>query len=230
MKCYIYRIQNAINQKCYIGLTTKDPHVRWLAHRYKANAKTNRVLYDAINKYGIDNFKFEVLETFDDISFKELLIKEVEAIKKYNCFYPSGYNMTLGGEGSFGVKYSEETKQRMTLMRLGKKRQPFTEEHKAKIGAAHIGKEITEAHKSILSQKHSGTGNPMFGKTLSESHRQKISAAKSQQVLGFLKSPKGDVIEIKNITQFCKDYSLCIQGISKLLKGKYKSYLNWTKL
>lgn len=230
MKCYIYQIQNTINQKRYIGLTAKDLHKRWTAHRNMAKAKPNRVLYDAINKYGIDNFIFEVLETFEDISFDELLTKEVEYIKKYNSFTPGGYNMTLGGEGTIGHKLSEESRRKMSESRTGKKRQPFSEEHKVKIGLAHKGKKISEAHKDIISQKFSGKGNPMYGKTFTEEHRQKMTLTKSQKILGYLKSPKGETIEIRNITQFCKANNLCIPGIAKLLKGKHKSYSNWTKL
>lgn len=230
MKCYIYRIRNMINQKCYIGLTTKEPQKRWKAHQNKANLKTNRVLYNAINKYGINTFSFEVLETYNNISFEELLAKEIEFIKQYKCLYPLGYNMTMGGEGTIGIKLSMETRQRMSVSRLGKKRLPFSEEHKAKIGLAHRGKKLSKEHKLKLSQKFAGVNNPMYGKKLSEEHRKKLSLSKSQKIIGYLKSPQNEVIEVRNITQFCKTNNLCITGIAKLLKGKHSSYLNWRKI
>jgi len=229
MKCYIYQIQNLINQKRYIGLTAKDLHKRWSAHRNKAK-KCNKGIYAAIQKYGIDNFKFEVLETFNDLSFDELLAKEVEYIKKYNTFSPGGYNMTHGGEGTTGHKLSAETRRKMSESRTGKTRQPFSKEHKVKIGLAQKGKKISEAHRDILSQKFSGKGNPMHGRSFTAEHKQKMTLTKSRKILGYLKSPKGEIVEIRNITQFCKANNLCIPGIAKLLKGKHKSYSNWTKL
>ena len=38
-----------------------------------------------------------------------------------------------------GYKHSEETKQKISQKTKGRKMQPFTEEHRAKIGAAHKG-------------------------------------------------------------------------------------------
>ena len=38
-----------------------------------------------------------------------------------------------------GYKHSEETKQKISQKTKGRKMQPFSEEHRAKIGAAHKG-------------------------------------------------------------------------------------------
>lgn len=95
----IYKITNKINNHSYIGLST---HVedRWEYHKtpYNWERECNKVLYKAIKKYGIDNFKFEILE---ECQLDELNEKEKYYIEKYNT-YKEGYNMTAGGEDNQG--------------------------------------------------------------------------------------------------------------------------------
>jgi group I intron endonuclease len=108
---YIYKITNTITNKCYIGETKQtDPERRWKKHK---NAIKKGIgcpaLQDAVKKYGIDFFKFEILIIcFDEDRYKY----EIEYIKKYNSKVPNGYNILDGGPGgSFqGKKHSEETK------------------------------------------------------------------------------------------------------------------------
>ena len=61
MTGYIYKITNLINQKAYIGKTTSTIEKRWKEHcqDYKRRQYEKRPLYDAMNKYGIENFSIE---------------------------------------------------------------------------------------------------------------------------------------------------------------------------
>ena len=71
-------------------------------------------LQDAVKKYGINNFKFEILIIcFDEDRFKY----EIDYIKKYNSISPNGYNLTKGGEGGgfYGKKHSQETIDKLTI-------------------------------------------------------------------------------------------------------------------
>src|SRR5699024_192899 len=75
----------------------------------------NTILYKAIRKHGKQNFKVEVLETridnADDLKEREKYwIKELDT---YSFTGGHGYNMTLGGDGLLGYKWTEE--QRETL-------------------------------------------------------------------------------------------------------------------
>ena len=96
----IYKITNKINGKCYIGQTIKSGEERWKEHQYHAfgthiNDK-NKALYQAIRKYGIDNFYFEVIQ--DNIeTFEKLDKAEIYWIDYYNSFV-EGYNSTFGGQ------------------------------------------------------------------------------------------------------------------------------------
>jgi group I intron endonuclease len=107
---YIYKITNIITKKCYIGETKKsNPYLRWNEHKRKIEQGIGcPALQDAVKKYGIDNFKFEVLIIcFDEDRYKI----EMEYIKKFNSISPNGYNLTIGGEGGgfYGKKHSQET-------------------------------------------------------------------------------------------------------------------------
>ena len=93
---YIYKITNKINNKHYIGKTEKsNPYKRWKEHIYasKQLRNKNRPLYRAINKYGSENFVFEVLFYAFDTN-----LMEVYFIELYNSCR-KGYNATFGGDG-----------------------------------------------------------------------------------------------------------------------------------
>lgn len=97
---YIYKITNIVNNKVYIGQTTKTVEARWKQHKHSSVSK-KYALYYAMRKYGIDNFKIETLEQCDN---KDLDEKEIEWIAFYNS-YREGYNMTLGGSGASNYDY-----------------------------------------------------------------------------------------------------------------------------
>ena len=113
----IYKITNIINGKCYIGqsIYLKKRLKRHLS--YKSH-KDNLALYKAFNKYGVDKFTIEILETIDtekcDNIKSELDKLEIFYIKKYNS-YNSGYNQTFGGDaGIAGYKFTEEQRDKVS--------------------------------------------------------------------------------------------------------------------
>ena len=99
-KYYVYMHLNKINNKKYIGITCqKKPEYRWGRNgsKYKGS-----VFYQAIEKYGWDNFEHIIL--YNDLSKEQACRKEQELIFKYNTRDKSfGYNLSIGGEhGSTG--------------------------------------------------------------------------------------------------------------------------------
>lgn len=88
----IYKIQNLIDGKIYIG---QSVHIQARFNQHKSEAKNGntRPLYNAIRKYGIENFSFEIIEECPKEKLNE---REVYWIKKYNSFN-NGYNLTPGG-------------------------------------------------------------------------------------------------------------------------------------
>lgn len=141
----IYKIQNKINGKIYIGLTTKkNPMRRIYEHLSTRKTHKNSVIHFALVRYGIQNFNIEFI---DSAFTKEgLTEKEKYWIHFYNsCNRKTGYNLTNGGEGcrtSRGVVVSDETRRKMALSKLGKKMHitPHTEETKLRMSANAKGK------------------------------------------------------------------------------------------
>lgn len=140
---FIYKITNTISKKCYIGETVKpDPEKRWIQHKNTIKRGIGcPALQDAVKKYGIDNFRFEILLIcFDEDRYKY----EIEYIKKYNTLVPNGYNILEGGPGgSFkGKIHSDETKKKIS------------ENNKQKyIDNPELKKEMSERNKIIMNSQ-----------------------------------------------------------------------------
>ena len=95
----IYKITNNINNKVYIGMTTRNLNVR--INDYKKsylneNCKEyNFKIIKAMREIGFENFKFEVIEECDNNILSE---REKYWIQYYNSVF-DGYNTALGGVG-----------------------------------------------------------------------------------------------------------------------------------
>lgn len=113
----IYKITNLVNNKVYIGQTTKPRGFKdrypnkgtgiERVYRYHKKNKNrgdgyNIKLFRAIEKYGFENFVVD--EVFDTAQTQEELDqKEIDYIKQYDSFH-NGYNNTDGGGGTKGTK------------------------------------------------------------------------------------------------------------------------------
>ena len=95
---YIYKIENNVNHKLYIGKTLFTIERRWNQHKYNAYRDNLKhiPLYSAIQKYGVNNFSVSELEKVDNpqvLSEREKYW--IEYYDTYNC----GYNASRGGDG-----------------------------------------------------------------------------------------------------------------------------------
>lgn len=91
MKKAIYKIENKINHKIYIGQSI-HPEERFRQHCFKKEKYTS-LINQAINKYGKENFDFQILGWFENYNEKEK-----EFIDQYKSLVPYGYNICPGGE------------------------------------------------------------------------------------------------------------------------------------
>jgi len=214
----IYKATNKINGKSYIGQTIYDLNKRRSVHLSKAKKGSKLYFHNALRKYGVKNFDWQILEQCDSDSDK-LNEMECHYIKQCNT-YEAGYNMTPGGEinkfrgkkhseekrkeisektkkamsdpvirekiskakkgkapWNKGIPMTEETKKKCVESKKGQipwnkgKTNIYSEETKQKMGDVHLGKKHSKTTKQKMSESHKG-------KIFSEEHKQNISKSK----------------------------------------------------
>ena len=182
---YIYRITNKINGKTYIG----QRKYKKLDDNYMGSGKR---LWEAYRKYGIENFKKDILvfniskKEHADLLEKTFIAAEREKVGVENC-----YNLADGGEGGNTGPKSDECKRKMSERMKGNtlnKGRHHSEESKKKISEAlkgkpawnkgkpgtWLGRHHSEESKRKISEAHKGKKLTPF----TEEHRKKISEAK----------------------------------------------------
>ena len=146
----IYAIENKINNKLYIGQTSKTALERWETHKKNARMKINRKLYDAINRYGESNF---ILHEVSEVCTKQKANAiEMLLISLFNTNGVGGYNMTIGGDGGNTLtEWSEEDRAnlyaRQAKSRIGQKR---SEDAKRNMSNACTGRRVSQDAKDKI--------------------------------------------------------------------------------
>ncbi len=137
----IYKITNNLDGNFYIGYTTKSlPEKRFAEHiRESKYRRRNFHLYNAFQKYGVDNFSFSILELGENDKYG-LTVAEPLYIKHLR----PAYNTTSGGEGSPGHKWTEEHRLQHSLRMRGENGPNF-----GKPGPM-LGKKHSEETKALM--------------------------------------------------------------------------------
>ena len=100
IKMLIYKVTNNINDKIYIGQTVKSLSQRKSEHKHRfLYENSHNKFYNALRKYGWENFTWEIVEESNDWNFQTLDEKERYYIKLYNSI-EHGYNILEGGNCS----------------------------------------------------------------------------------------------------------------------------------
>ena len=162
-KGYIYTITNKENGMQYVG-QTNCPKRRWIEHKAIARNWNNQYksyLYPAMNKHGVDNFVFTVVE---EVDLQNLSEAEYKWIVKLNTWAPNGYNLTLstyslcGDKNPFyGKKHSDDTKN--------------------KISQALSGRKASDEEREMRRRINQGERNPFYGKHHTDVVKQRIKQA-----------------------------------------------------
>jgi len=163
----IYCFENLVNSKKYVG-QAQDIYVRIMAHirELKRNVDNSKLLQKAWNKYGEENFKIYVIELAQIEKLNDMEIYYIAYLRSH--YSENGYNISYGGESVMrGLKHSQETKKKMSEIRIGTKQ---TDDTKRKISDSWKTRVVSEETRVKISISR-------MGSTVSVETKKKISEA-----------------------------------------------------
>lgn len=136
----IYKVSNKINNKVYIGFDSNWPKRKKTHLRNSKNVTQkdyNSALHSALRKYGENNFDWGII--YQSLyKYYTINVMEKYFITEYNSYGNKGYNLTKGGEGTFGFSkepwnkgkkleaFSNNWKKNMSISRTGQKQSDDT--------------------------------------------------------------------------------------------------------
>lgn len=191
---YIYKTTNLLDGRIYVGKRKGIFDNSYLG--------SGRYILNAINKYGKENFKVEVLEWCDSIDDQNE--KEVYWISHYRGLDVPMYNISKGGDGGdvysrlspedrekwrannnfcqgFTANRTEEEKHQIALKIWKTRREngtdKLTEEQKERQRQVHLGMRVSKETRDKISKSLSGENHPNFGMPRTEETKRKISTA-----------------------------------------------------
>lgn len=187
---FIYKATNIVNGKAYVGFTAAIEKRKKEHHCEAFSRNSNFLFHKALRKYGWDAFRWDIVEQHENKEYL-LLVRESEVIKLENTHVSvGGYNLTFGGDGTIGFKFSPE--------------------QKLKLRNSHLGKKHSVASKAKLRLSHTGRKNTL-------AHNLNIAKAFAQSWL--VKRPDGSEIRVVNLKRFCILEGLRYAGFHKVATG-----------
>lgn len=213
MRHYCVYKHTAPNGRVYIGITCNDPLKRWANGK---GYKNNDYFTKAIQKYGWDNIKHEIL--YENLTESEAKIKEVELIARYKSnqrLY--GFNISSGGESAAGIKMSEEQKE---LIRQGNLGKIISKETRLKLSKASKNTWKNPDFVKHMREINLGKNNPQYGKKRTDEEKLARGAKSVIQ-----KTREGEIIaEFISLHDAENKTGLKRTGISECCKGNLKQY------
>jgi group I intron endonuclease len=187
------------NGKVYIGLTSRTLKVRRWEHENVAKVGKGHLFQSALRKHWGDksNIKWSILEK--DLTLEEANEREVFYIRVLESLNPKGYNQTIGGLAS---KFSEDTRMRMSIAKMGHK---HSKETRLKMGLAGKGRIRTE-----------------------DSNEKQAKSMKGEPFLVFHKDTEELIGEWRVVRKCGRDLGIDASNLSKCLKGNLE-YLKFYK-
>ena len=225
-----YLVTNVINNKRYVGITNKTIHKRWARHCQDAKNGVTNLLQRAIIKYGIESFTIEELHTYASaIEAKKDEIRLIAELKTFSFDVDSlGYNMTRGGDGASGYRFSDEQKAKMSTRAKeanpmkGKKhseetKRQMSESHKLTVHTAETIERMRDRAiqmgKGNVGKKH----NEQSRKNMAEGHKVPVQQCTIDGVV-IIEYPSALDAEISTGTKRQHIWRCC-NGIRKSTKG-----------
>ena len=237
----IYQIRNLTNNKIYIG-SARDLKARWRLHKTQLNSNSHHSSYlqNAYNKYEKDNFVFEILFTCSE----DYLIR----IEQYHINnYKPKYNICQVAGSCLGVKRSDETKAKISSLKIGLRHSNETKAKLSKVKQGTTHSAITRQKLSILSKGRKHTPEAIqkmrvaqLGKVLSTSHLENVRKSREKIMRSVIQYDPvsmiiiNEYISMKSAEQltgiYASNISACVRGLVKTAGKfiwKYKSQTNY---
>lgn len=201
MNIGIYTIKNLVNNKLYIGSSSRLNR-RYSEHKIDLNKNKhcNIFLQRAWDKYGQHNFVFEIVEYCDK---NQLLEREEYWINYFSSYKKeNGYNICIKPKsGRLGIKSRQETIEKIRQSLIGK-------------STWNKGRKMTKAW--LLEKEKTLKGIPRPN-----------SGCKKQYT--FI-SPIGEVVTFIGLRKFCRENNLRHTSLWQVSLGKQKEYKGWKRL
>ena len=193
----IYKIENLVNGKTYIG-SSINIEQRWSQHRWFLNTSSHHSphLQRSFDKYGQDKFSFEILQ---ELEFAETLLV-VEQV--YFSLYKPEYNVLPIAGSPKSRKLTEETRKKMSDAKKGK---PHSQETREKMSNSRKGRTHSEEHRKSMSLSRIGKKHP-----------------KSRTLKSFIGiDPEGNTHYFTNVSGWAEQRGLKIETIYRVASGKH---------
>lgn len=243
----IYQIKNLVNGKVYIG-QTKCFIKRYASHKSSLtnNKHKNHHLQAAVNKYGIEQFVFEVLEI---CSLETLDQKETEFLihNKNICYNhdlipkknsKENLNLSTAVKKSWESNYKRKRKAAEKLAEVRRKNPNlFDNSRKTRIFISPTGevcvvenlKEFCKIHElsvDVMRGLAKGKYYAHKGWKSAEITKTKKPRGSRKNIYRFF-SPTNEVILTNNIANLAREINVDRTGLFRLIKGRYNTYCGW---
>lgn len=208
--------------KVYIGITCQEVNKRW---KNGLGYETQPAFHRAIQKYGWDNIKHEVLA--EGLSKEQAQQMEIDLIAQYHSNEREyGYNLTNGGDGLNGWEVTEEFRKKRSELAKGnqwRKGKTFSEETRRKMSESKkgqvgywIGKKRSEETRRKISETKKGV---KYSENHVENVRKGIRKAIGKSVLQYTKD--GEFVrEWECMIDASKELNIAYGGINACCNGK----------
>lgn len=222
----IYAFENKTNGKMYVGQTQRTFGIRTKQHLNRSDTYFDK----ALAKYGLNNFSYWILDRGSTL--EELNEKERYWITEYDCLWPNGYNLTVGGDGVKGYRHTDEYKRKMSDAMKGKgtgkdnhfygKRHTIKSikkmsEYQSNRWTVEARKELSESYKG----KFVGEDNPFYKKKHKQSSKDKMSKAKDSIKIKVRNIDTGEVFESLSLAS--KTHNVQVAHIKRVCRGQRKT-------
>jgi len=229
-KYYVYlHIKEDTGEPFYVGKGKNN-------RAYETGKRRSNYWNNIVNKHGFDIIFLEI-----DLTEQEALEREIYWIKRigrHNLGLGPLVNFTDGGEGTSGIKISEETREKMRIANTGKnKDRKHTDKSKLNMSLAQIGKQLSDDTKNKISKSNTGKIPGEYArKKASETHKDKNYTEETRNKISesHKKLYKKIVLQYDNFGNFIKKwddqhlaaefFNIRVGNIISVCEGHRKTY------